>query len=436
VTVYFNAFRDRWMHDFKYQGRRYAGYCVDPETGAPAKNRKQAVAIEEAIKVGLRKGALAKKEPPPGYTVADCFADWLDSLGSGANRHNAEDHIAEFLARPEFAPTKPVAEVSDLDVERYIQWAAVQPLRVYLGGPSAASAAKRQARGLPLWKDTDRIRSRSTINHYLATLKAAFGYAARLKVNGTPLLKFVPTIRKMKGPVREVRAFLDTELEALIENAGTKEVVTRKGATKQVKKRPPPQYVIDAVLLCRLMGFRRREVINLDLRNMDDQRGGYWLRAEDTKGNRDDFVKAHPEAWNILVRLRDQALASGNTRLILARGPRGRSKYAPLRPIKDFRSSFDRVMEDVGFKGKYTFHNTKAAFVTAIADVADSTTTQRLARHRDYKTTQKYIAVRDGRKGAAVDAMPVFIVAAFEKARALRAFALLVELNRKYPDEW
>lgn len=436
MTVFQNKQRGRWAYDFRYEGRRYAGYCVDPETGAPAKNRKQAVAIEEDLKVSLRKGTQVKKDQAPGYTVADCFADWLDSLGAQANRHNAEDHIREFLIRPEFMPSKLVADVSDLDVERYIQWASVQPLRVYLGGPSIASAANRRARGLPLWKDTDRIRSISTINHYLATLRAAFGYAARLKVNGTPLLRFVPAIRKLKGPVREVRAFLDSELEALIQNAGTKEVMTRKGCTKQIRRRPPPQYVIDAILLCRLMGFRRREVINLDIRNMDDERRGYWLRAEDTKGNRDDFVKAHPEAWNILVRLREQAIASGNTRLILARGPKGRSKVAPLRPIKDFRSSFDRVMEDMGFKGKYTFHNTKAAFVTAIADVTDSTTTQRLARHRDYKTTQKYIAVRDSRKAAAVDAMMVQITVPFEKARASRAFALLIEVNRKYPDEW
>lgn len=436
MTVFKDKRRDRWTYDFRYEGRRYAGYCVDPETGAPANNRRQAVAVEEAIKVSLRKGSLVKMERPPGYTVANCFSDWLDSLGSGANRHNAEDHVAEFLSRPEFEPGKLIAQVSDLDVERYIQWATVQPLRVYLGGPDKASAARREARGLPLWKVTDRIRSTSTVNHYLASLKAAFGYAARLKVNGTPLLKFVPTIRKLKGPVREVRAFLDSELEALIQNTGTKEVNTRGGALKQVTKRPPPQYVIDAVLLCRLMGFRRREVINLDLRNLDDNRHGYWLRAEDTKGNRDEFVKAHPEAWNILVRLRDQALASGNTRMILARGPRGRSKDAPLRPLKDFKSSFNRVMHDAGFKGKYTFHNTKASFVTAIANVADSTTTQRLARHRDYKTTQKYIAARDNRKGAAIDAMEVLIVTPFQKARASRAFALLVELNRRCPDEW
>ncbi len=436
MTVFNDKRRNRWSYDFRYEGQRYSGYCVNEESGEPARNRKQALAIEEALKVRLRSGSAINSEHLHEYTVAECFSNWLDSLGNQANRHNAEDHVREFLSRPEFNPTKLLAHVSDLDIERYIQWAQQQPLKIYLGGPNARSAEKRQKQGLSLWRESDRLRSNSTVNHYLATLKAAFNYAARLRVNGAPLLKYVPAVRKLKAPVREVRAFLDSELEALITNSGSKVNKTQSGKSKIVQKRPLPQYVIDAVLLCRLMGFRRREVIGLDIRNIDDARKGYWLRAEETKGNRDELVLAQPDAWSILVRLREQAVMSGNTRLILARGPRGRSKEGPLRPIKNFRSSFDRGMKEAGFKGKYTFHNTKAAFVTAITEVTDSATTQKLARHRDYKTTQKYIASRDGRKSAAIDAMQVSIEGPLRKIRLQGLFALLAKANRNEPEEW
>lgn len=411
MTVYFRRSRGQWTYDFVLRGKRHTGYCVDPITGAPARNKREAEAIEEALKVALRSQPDISPISVPDYTIAECFADWLDTIQGTSNYHNAADHIAEFLSCPEFAPDKPVTAISDTDIERYVQRARQRKLRVWIGGPDRERAFVRHKQSnRPIWKDSDRLRSASTINHYLATLSAALkrAHETRNPATGAPLLPTMPRIKKLKATQRLPRQLPDSVIGALIRNEGVKRVRTRKG-TKLVARKPPARHVVDAVMLCRLMGFRKNEVVNLDLRQMDDEHQGYRLPGDATKGKRDEFVQANPLAWEILTRLRKQAIESGNTRLILVRGSRGQSKTEPLRPIKSFRSAFDRLMDDMELKGVYRFHNTKATYVTSISKVADSATTQKLARHIDYKTTQRYIELVDERTKSAVEAMDVRI---------------------------
>ncbi|WP_370156500.1 tyrosine-type recombinase/integrase [Ferrovibrio sp.] len=446
MSVYFRKSRRQWTYDFTLKGERHVGYCKHTDTGQPARNKREAEAIEETLKVALRSRPANSLSSTPEYTIAECFADWLDSIQGTSNYHNAADHIAEFLSCPEFAPDKPVTAISDTDIERYVQRARQHKLRIWIGGPDRDRAIlQHKQHNRPLWKDSDRLRSASTINHYLATLSAALrrAHETRNPATGAPLLPMMPRIKKLRASQRLPRQLPDSVIGALIRNEGVKRVRTRVG-TKLVARKPPAQHVVDAVMLCRLMGFRKNEVVNLDLRQMDDEHRSYRLPGDATKGKRDEFVRANPLAWEILTRLRKQALESGNTRLILVRGSRGQSKTEPLRPIKSFRSAFDRLMDDMELKGIYMFHNTKATYVTSISKVTDSATTQKLARHIDYKTTQRYIDLVDERTKSAVEAMDVRIdltarapdLDGWSSIVTKHLFVLLGEAIRRSPGEY
>lgn len=438
--------RSKWKYDFVLHGKRHQGYCTDPVTGTVSRNKREAEAFEEAMKVGLRSLVPPDRFPHAVsvYTLAQCFSEYLISIRHQANYHNAEDHIREFLSRPEFSPEKSVTDVSDANIESYTNWSMNQTIRVWIGGPDRERAISlHEQNGRPLWKNSSRIRSASTINHYLTTLATALYRCHRNRnpVTGVPYLPFMPRIKKLRSFERLPRPFSDETLSSLINIDGIKKVRTRSGSTKFIVKKQPPQYLIDAIMLCRLMGFRKNEVVGLTVDCIDMAAKGYRLPAEQTKSKRAEFIKAHPDAWRILVRLRTQAIDAGQQRLILARGPRGRSKDVPLRPIKSFRSAFDRLMSDLNLTGSHSFHSIKASFVTSISAVADAATTQKLARHVNYRTTQRYILVSDTRKSSAIEAMPYQVKAPSKivavPARSLthHLFSLLACHVRRDPEE-
>ncbi|MGE4280915.1 MAG: hypothetical protein AB7G62_15100 [Magnetospirillum sp.] len=66
-------------------------------------------------------------------------------------------------------------------------------------------------------------------------------------------------------------------------------------------------------------------------------------------------------------------------------------------------TAWTRVLRELGLEGVHTFHNTKASFVTAVAPAV----TQQLARHKDYRTTERYLKVNDVAARAAVDAAAI-----------------------------
>jgi integrase len=141
------------------------------------------------------------------------------------------------------------------------------------------------------------------------------------------------------------------------------------------------------------MGFRKAEVFRLKRKNLDYQARGYWLPAAETKGNRDEFVPANPAAWSLLMILHDQALEAGRDALIVHKG----------QPVQDADKAWNRVRLAAGLEG-FVFHNTKAAFVSAVGMAGGSAVAQDLARHKDPKTTARYLKVNDQARRQAVDA--------------------------------
>lgn len=389
MTVYLDKRRGVWRYDFWLNGTRHVDDCRDTD-GQPVTSRSAAQRAQEAARVAARNRPGVSLKTPIGYTLGLAFADWLDTIEGTANHGNAEDHIAEFLKRPEFAPDKLVTEVTLKDIEAYVGWAKKQPLMIWIAGPDRERAAK-----LPperRWKVSDppRFRSPSTINRYLATLRSALQRCTKLRdpVTGHPLLPSMPPIQDLKTVKRLPRPVPDDGLAQALEQA--------------------PPHLVRAALICRLMGFRRTEALGLLASRMDDQNRGYWLPGDQTKGKRDEFVPANEQAWALLCQLRDEAQAAGMDHLILYY-PRGED--AKPRPVKSVKRSWKTAMKAAGLDGQHTFHNLKASYVTAIARVASGPTTQGLARHSNYETTKRYLAVVDEDKRNAVENMPAPAIA-------------------------
>ncbi|HMB11168.1 hypothetical protein, partial [Saliniramus sp.] len=53
------------------------------------------------------------------------------------------------------------------------------------------------------------------------------------------------------------------------------------------------------------------------------------------------------------------------------------------RPIKDIHKSWGRALERAGLKGRYRFHDTRAAFCTALAELGANATTMRYINASD-----------------------------------------------------
>lgn len=69
MSVFIDSKRGRWRYDFVVAGRRFAGYCLDPETRARALDREAAQRIEVAIRLripAIQTDALRHASAPPG----------------------------------------------------------------------------------------------------------------------------------------------------------------------------------------------------------------------------------------------------------------------------------------------------------------------------------------------------------------------------------
>ncbi|WP_449234565.1 tyrosine-type recombinase/integrase [Azospirillum doebereinerae] len=160
-----------------------------------------------------------------------------------------------------------------------------------------------------------------------------------------------------------------------------------------------PAHLADAALLVRLMGFRKAEVFGLRVQQVDFSVRGVWLEAEQTKGGRAECVPASDEAIELLRRLVDQAREWKTDHLFTYQ----HGKKGERRPVKDPRRAWRTVLKKLGIKHRW--HDTKASFVTAVAQVASAATTKALARHKDHRTTERYIEVADPVRRQAVEAI-------------------------------
>lgn len=377
MTVFHDDARGQWRYDFWANKRRYFGYCIDPATGQPARNKTEAKRIEEAIRVSIRNNPESRAGAPRGYTYAQAFATYLKTLTGRGGFTSARDHIAEFLKRPQFRPDRLITDTSDQDIQDYIDWARQQQVMIYLGGPSKKGEAKKRRE---LYKALDRKRSDASINRYLDTLRAVFKLAHKMR-DGTgqrlmPDLIDVPKLKTKKRMPRPMPLALAREVMA-----------------------EAPPHLADAIDLTTAFGFRRSEVFGLIDDQVDFERNGIWLDGDRVKENRDNFLPASPATMAKLRRLVDRAHAAGQKHLILYLDP----KTKKLRPIKKPGAAWARLRKKTG---RHTFHNLRGTFVQRLVqEKVDPRVTQKLARHSRPDVTQAYYDIEDQMRRAAVEAM-------------------------------
>ncbi|CCG42152.1 tyrosine-type recombinase/integrase [Magnetospirillum molischianum] len=415
MSVCYNKARGKWRFDFRLDGTRHQGYCDDPGTGKHATTKTEAKRIEAMVRGALiRQGANKPVEitSPATFTLSQAVAAFSARKMGGSNWANQKVYIQDLMTY--FGPACPTATIAEDSADPnspsiwgYIRWARQQPVMIYVG--KGRPLAEMLELGTPierLYRPTadGRTRSDSTINRYLDCLRAVLRIAYSLRDPNTGEMLFkgqMPKVPDLAEPEYMPRPFSDAEIWEAAERA--------------------PAHLAWGILLARLMGFRKAEMFDITISQVDFNLRGIWLAAADTKANRDEFVPANTEAMELLEYLVAEARARKVQHIITYRRVRTTwnikdgteaSEHTPIRfgpavPVKNPKKAFSRVLKEMGLEGVHTFHNTKASFVTAIAHVAPAAVTQDLARHRDYRTTQRYLKVADHAKRAAVEATTI-----------------------------
>lgn len=381
MTVFFNKARGRWQYDFVLDGVRHAGQARDSATGEPARNRTDAKRIEEALRVAARASAKAPEVPPPGaYMLAQAISAWSARKRGMDNWVNNQVYAREILRH--FGAATPVTAIDEAMIWGYVAWSRDQHVRIWAGGSRKPTV--EDAGDDSLWRTTDRKRSDSTINRYLNVIRESLRLSHEARDGlGRRLLPVLPKVPELAEPVSVPRPIPDADLERIAKAA--------------------PGYLADAILLARNMGFRLDELTTLRPDQVDVTARGVWLEAAQTKANRATFKPANGAAWEVLDRRRREALQLGLDRILFWPRPIGRGEVE-WRPIRSFKRAWTSALTRAGLAGRYTWHNTKASFVTAIGAVASARVTRDLAEHRDASTTDRYLAVMDEAKRAAVEA--------------------------------
>ena len=390
MTVFRNKQRgNRWAYDFWAKGRRYRGYCVDPETGQDATSKSRAREIEGALKQAVRVQAkVARSAPRPGtFSLAEALLLHIEAqVGSSpAYVANLELYSRELLGY--FGEGIPVAEVTQKHVDNYRAWCAEQPLKVWKGG----ALASRDRHDPRWWGVSKRARSPASANHYLKCLRAALAQAHRARdpLTGLPMLPFPPEVKPLPAAKRQPRPMPDAELKSRLAKA--------------------PPWVRDAAELARLFGLRRAEALAVKVGNIEP--GGRALRftGEEVKSGRDELAHASPGGRELLKRLAAQARARGVDHLVTWPGRAHWKAWlegekvpaGAWAPLKSIRRAWRTTA--AGAAGAHRFHDVRARYVTEVAKVASSATTQEAARHQDAATTARYTAIAGAEVAKAVN---------------------------------
>lgn len=383
MAVYFDAARLRWRFDFSYRRQRHAGYCLD-EHGTPVTTKRAAREIERLERAKAIKAGGAKPAPAPGaYTLAHAIAAHLPLT----YRRKDGDAVRTYLAEigEYFGLATPIAAIDDARIRSYQTWCLGQPRRVYVGGPRARAnlGARKAIKGI------DATRAVATTNHYVKALLRVLrqAHTTRDPATGLPLLAFMPNVVMLKEPEHKPRPISGRNLDRIKARA------EKLGAGHE--------HVRDLVELNYHFGLRLREGTYLRADQVDFDARGIWLDAGGTKGKRGEFVPGNSAGMALLRRLVKRAREARQERLILYR----RSPKSKLRPIDNPRRAFRRILADLELAGVHRLHNIKASFVTEIARRAPAAVVQRAARHKDFRTTQRYLEVVDADLRAAIEGL-------------------------------
>ncbi len=395
MTVWWNEHRQRWMFDFVVALERHQGYCLKAD-GTPAKTRREATAIEEELKVALRRAGGVKPSRPGSYSLAQGMDAYAATRRPGRNfEENQRCYMAELLEY--FGPATALGDIGEGEINAYIAWARQQPVMIWIGG----SNKDRDRTNKKWWKPhpDGRKRSDATINRYLDCLRATFGIAhkTRDRFTGQAILPFPPKVPELEEVEHLARPIPNEAIGAILDNAAS--------------------HAAEAAALSNHFPMRKMEVLTRKIQHCDPFLRGIWIRGEETKAGRDEFMPASDAAWAFVEFLIAQAKRRG-TDYLIAYLPPGKNKQ--WRPVKDIRRAWKTAQREAGIAQPYRFHDNKAAFSTNLLEATDDIETVRKAsRHRQVSTTRVYLNTLEARRRTAVEKMAgETVTTAFMRRRA------------------
>lgn len=377
MTVFQNRHRGgQWRYDFRHAGKRYQGPCVDGVTKEAARTKAEAKQCEALARNAARVGEKAGRSisRPGTFTIGQAIVAHIEGQVGSSPVHvaNVKAYAREILAF--FGTDTPVAEI---DQER-------------------ADAFRRHTAARKVKGKSGRTIAPASVNHRLNCLRAALAHAHRIKdpITGLPMLPFPPAVSPVPEPKRQPTPMGDAELFARLAKA--------------------PPWVREAAELARYFGLRRTEALEVELGNIDTERRAIRFDGTRTKSGRDEFAFPVGEGWAILFRLARQARARGQVRLITWPGPAAMADFlagkrvAPeaWRPIKSIRRAWRGTAGKAKVAAPLRFHDIRARYITEVAKVVSSATTQEAARHQDAATTARYTAIASREVARALESVP------------------------------
>jgi integrase len=391
MTVFKNRGREgRWSYNFTLGGERFQGYCVDPETNSQAKTRSQAIEIEATLRRTARQhhGSARSGIRTGSFTLAQALLLHINDQPGSTALHvaNLKLYAREILAF--FDPATPVVSIDAARIQDYQKFAAKQTNKAWRGG-----ALKNRSRtDAKWWKDTGKVRSIASTNHYLGCLRGALqaAHKARDPLTGHPMLPFPPAVASLPKGKRRPRPMPDGELDARLEVA--------------------PPWTRDAAELARLFGLRRAEALGLERRHIDRERKCLRWPEDETKSGRDEDAHGGVEGWALLVRLDGQANVRDQDYLVTWPGPQylhdalgGRKVPNNVwRPLKSLKRSWKTTAKSAEIKQPHRFHDVRARYITEVAKSSSAAIAQAAARHADPTTTAGYVDIAAGEVSDAV----------------------------------
>jgi integrase len=375
MTVFFDKIRGQYCYDFQFGGRRYRGRCVDA-AGAKITGKRAAVQMEAEARARAK---ISGKLPRAGeLTLGEILNVLSETWQHQPDWKDRRRYVREILAF--FGPARRMADIDGAMVQDYIRDALDKPIMVWVGGSNRKTTdadAKRFFRPAKGKK-----RTAVSVNRSLQVLRAAFrrAHETRDPITRRRAVEDIPAIGDLKEGKRKATPIPDDVIVELF--------------------RSLPQHLAEAIRATLYFGFRRGEVFNLQIEDVDFLARGVRLYAENVKDDEDAFIPGGPEAMTFLAQLVAQAKERHTPYLITWRRHRKDAAAQAAEkwcPIINPRSSWRRVMNriEAKFGRRWRWHDLRAAYITYVAMTAGPMAAQRLARHSDFKTTQGYVEVAD-----------------------------------------
>lgn len=370
----------RWVYDFVALGRRYQGNCVDPDDDSVAETKRQAREIEDKIRQRARQARRAGRDvaaKPGDFLLAQAIALHLQAQTDSSALHvqNLERYSAEILGF--FGYDAIVTRITQEKVLEYRAFAARQTVKVYRGGQRKGISRD----DVKWWKDTGKQRAVSSTNHHLNCLRGALLAAHRAKDpdTGIPYLPFPPTVEPLREAARLPRPMPDDEL-------------SRRQAVALPHTRETAELV-------RLFGLRKDEALSVTIANVRTEivKGKPYrylvLRGEENKGGDDVPVHGAKAGSDFLEALVAQARKRKAQHLITWPGQRKKDDTSAIewRPLKTVKRNWRTTAKLAAIEHPHRMHDTRARYITEIARIGRDRHTQAAARHKDFKTTLRYI---------------------------------------------